>query len=184
MIAHVESLRSSIENSEDGRGNTDSTLRSIAIQSLLHIGSRSFSHLLNAIERYLPLLRNFATGGRGNEAKYDILSATASFWKYNRQLVGIVFDKLMQYQIVDPTDVVAWTFVYGSALGCFPSPASLTGFEWELIRAALDKANGRVMIARKKVAALRKEDDDTRGRVKASEGSSMEVEPEGRQGQH
>jgi nuclear cap-binding protein subunit 1 len=25
-------------------------------------------------------------------------------------MVGIVFDKLMQYQIVDPTDVVSWAF--------------------------------------------------------------------------
>lgn len=167
--------------------NVDSIVRSIAVQSLLHIGSRSFSHLLNAIERYLPLLRNIASGGvssaggGGNpEAKAGILTAAAAFWKHNRQMVGIVFDKLMQYQIVDPTDVVGWTFINGSQIGQLSElagPLSLSAFEWDLMRGALDKANGRVVIARRKVTALRKEDDDTRARVKASTNdNSMEVD--------
>jgi nuclear cap-binding protein subunit 1 len=169
--------------------NIDSTVRSIAVQSLLHIGSRSFSHLLNAIERYLPLLRNLASSGAAGsgghpEAKADILTASAAFWKRNRQMVSIVFDKLMQYQIVDPNDVVGWTFVNGAITGdC--GPLSLSAFEWDLLKGALDKANGRVMIARRKVTALRKEEDDTRARVKASGGadvSSMEVDADAKQG--
>lgn len=160
-------------------------MRSIAVQSLLSIGSRSFSHLLNAIERYLPLLRSLAgstTVGVGNaEAKADILTAAAAFWKRNKQMVNIVFDKLMQYQIVDPTDVVAWTFMNVAGDGHLSGmgPLSLSAFEWDLLKGALDKANGRVMIARRKVAALRKEEDDTRAKAKARGGvdvSSMEVD--------
>lgn len=175
-------------DSSDGAINVDATVRSIAVQSLLSIGSRSFSHLLNAIERYLPLLRSLAGGGTtstgvgGNsEAKGDILTAAAAFWKRNRQMVNIVFDKLMQYQIVDPTDVVAWTFtnVAGDGHLSGMGPLSLSAFEWDLLKGALDKANGRVMIARRKVAALRKEEDDTRAKAKARGGvdvSSMEVD--------
>lgn len=186
-------------------------MRSIAVQSLLHIGSRSFSHLLNAIERYLPLLRNLASGGgsasasagaggigSGNtnsEVKVDILTAAAAFWKHNRQMVGIVFDKLMQYQIVDPTDVVGWTFVNGAGIGSQAGqpggsvgggggPLSLSAFEWDLLKGALDKANGRVMIARRKVTALRKEDDDTRARVMASGGETLEVDGDVKQGEY
>lgn len=163
-------------------------MRSIAVQSLLSIGSRSFSHLLNAIERYLPLLRSLAIGGIAGsgasgsaEAKADILTAAAAFWKRNKQMVNIVFDKLMQYQIVDPTDVVAWTFtnVAGDGHLSGMGPLSLSAFEWDLLKGALDKANGRVMIARRKVAALRKEEDDTRAKAKAKGGvdvSSMEVD--------
>jgi nuclear cap-binding protein subunit 1 len=171
----------------------DAILRSIAVQSLLHIGSRSFSHLLNAIERYLPLLRNVAsdgvssTGASGSpEAKTGILAAAAAFWKHNRQMVGIVFDKLMQYQIVDPTDVVAWTFVNGQGPGQLSEPVGplhLSAFEWDLMRGALDKANGRVMTARRKVNMLRKEDDDKRARVKASApDNSMEVDADAKPG--
>jgi len=58
-------------------------------------------------------------------------------------------------------------------------PLSLNAFEWDLLKAALDKANGRVIIARRKVTALRKEQDDTLARAKAIEGTdvgSMEVD--------
>ncbi|KAJ7929117.1 MIF4G like-domain-containing protein [Mycena leptocephala] len=192
VISHLETLKATLETSDDGGViNADVLIRSIAIQSLLHIGSRSFSHLLNAIERYLPLLRSIASGGTssaggsGNaEAKADILTASAAFWKHNRHMVAIVFDKLMQYQIVDPTDVVAWTFINRAEireLSEGTGPLSLSAFEWDLLKGALDKANGRVMIARRKVVALRKEDDDTRARVKASGGAdenTMDVDAE------
>ncbi|KAF5372027.1 hypothetical protein D9615_008085 [Tricholomella constricta] len=176
VIAHLDSLKTTLEGAEDADTaplsvNVDATVRSIAVQSLLHIGSRSFSHLLNAIERYLPLLRAITSSA---EAKAGILSAAAAFWKGNRQMVGIVFDKLMQYQIVDPTDVVAWTFANRAG--------GLDAFEWDLMRAALDKANGRVVIARRRVAALRKEEDDTRARVRAraeDAAGAMEVDAEG-----
>jgi len=57
----------------------------------------------------------------------------------------------------------------------------LGAFEWDLIKGAMDKANGRVVVARRKVAALRKEQDDSIARVKASGGAdvaSMEVDGE------
>lgn len=177
------------ENAHDG-ANINSLLRSIAIQSLLHTGSRSFSHFLNAVERYLPLLRNLATGGISSsggtpslEARMDILTASAQFWKRNRQIVGIVFDKLMQYQIVDPTDVVSWAF--GSGFGNGEGPLKVDYRQWDLLKAALDKANGRVTIAKRKVIALRKEEDENRARENANGaagGASMEVDADAKPG--
>nr|GAT46157.1 predicted protein [Mycena chlorophos] len=185
VIARVETLKASLEASEDGdMFHSDALVRSITVQSLLHVGSRSFSHLLNAIERYLPLLRSIASGGASTavgsgvaDAKADILSIATTFWKNNRQLVIIVFDKLMQYQIVDPTDVVEWAFVRRAELPELNSATgtnSLRTFEWEIVRAALDKANGRVSAARRKVAALRKEDDEVRARALAD--GAMDVD--------
>lgn len=181
-------MKSTLELSEEGPVNVDSVVRSIVVQSLLHIGSRSFSHFLNAIERFLPILRYLASGGvssaggSGNpEARADILTAAAAFWKYNRQMVAIVFDKLMQYQIVDPTDVVGWTFLNGVVIGQLAElagPMNLSAFEWDLLKGAIDKANGRVTIARRKVTGLRKDDDDARARVKASVDETMDVDPE------
>ena len=117
VITHLDQMRNTIETT-DSDASVDSVVRIIAVQSLLHIGSRSFSHFLNAIERYLPLLRNLAAGGISGgvvnaEARGDILTAVARFWKRSRHMIVIVFDKLMQYQIVDPTDVVAWSFDHG-----------------------------------------------------------------------
>ncbi len=188
MIVHLESLRGTLETADDVQ--VDSLIRSIVVHSLLHIGSRSFSHFLNAIERYLPLLRNLSNGSISNatngphaEARADVLSNAAGFWKYNRQMVSIVFDKFMQYQIVDPTDVVAWTFMNGVEVGQLAEiggPMNLNAFEWDLLRGALDKANGRVALARRKVAVLRKEDDDTRAKIKAGdENMEVDAEPKG-----
>ncbi|KAI0069247.1 cap binding protein 80-PB [Artomyces pyxidatus] len=174
VISLLESLKNTLVETTDGDINVDAVIRSIAVQSLLHIGSRSFSHFLNAIERYISLLRNLASGGLASgaagspEAKADILNVISTFWRRNRQMVGIVFDKLMQYQIVDPTDVVAWVFAHREA-----------GLDWEVLKGAIDKANGRVVVARKRVAALRKEEDDTRARANASGGAdNMEVDAE------
>ncbi|TDL29146.1 hypothetical protein BD410DRAFT_735868 [Rickenella mellea] len=167
VIAHIETLKNNLVESSDGDVNVDQVIRSITMQSLLHIGSRSFSHFLNAIERYLPVLRSIATSA---DAKADILMSAVEFWRRNRQMVGIVFDKLMQYQIVDPSDVVAWAFTArGDARA-----GTIDAFAWDLVKGALDKANGRVLIAKKKVALLRKEEDDDRARAKAHQ--NMEVD--------
>jgi nuclear cap-binding protein subunit 1 len=185
-----ETLRNSLAENMHNTANLDNILRSIAIQSLLHTGSRSFSHFLNAVERYLPLLRNLAAGGISSsggipslEARMDILTASSRFWRRNRQMIGIVFDKLMQYQIVDPTDVVSWAFAGG--LGNGEGPLKVDYRQWDLLRAALDKANGRVMIAKRKVIALRKEEDENRARANANgagNGASMEVDADAKPG--
>ncbi|KAI0334935.1 cap binding protein 80-PB [Cubamyces sp. BRFM 1775] len=183
VMSHLESLRNSLMETTE---NVDSVLRSVLVQSLLHIGSRSFSHFLNAIERYLPLLRNLAagqisTGGNASpEARTDIMSAVAKFWRNSRHMINIVFDKLMQYQIVDPTDVVAWTFTHCAYVTEGTRKATFNAFQWDLLKSALDKANGRVMVQRRKVAVLRKEADDNAARAIAGESATMEVDAETR----
>ncbi len=186
VMAHLEIVRNQLSETAEGDVNIDSLLRSIAVQSLLSIGSRSFSHFLNAIERYLPLLRNLAAGQISDngpphaEARTDIMSAVATVWRRSRHMILIVFDKLMQYQIVDPTDLVAWTFAHCPAVTSGQPKSTFNAFQWDLLKSALDKANGRVMVARRKVAALRREADDKAARAIA--GESMEVDTEDKPG--
>ncbi|KAI8984955.1 cap binding protein 80-PB [Trametes punicea] len=183
VMAHLETLRNTLMETTE---NVDAVLRSITVQSLLHIGSRSFSHFLNAIERYLPLLRNLASGqistsgGASAQARTDIMSAVATFWRNSRHMILIVFDKLMQYQIVDPTDVVGWTFAHCATITEGKRKPTFNAFQWDLLKAALDKANGRVMMQRRKVAALRKEADENAARAIAGESANMEVDAEAR----
>lgn len=184
VVAHLDTLKNTISETAEGDVNVNTVVRSIAVQSLLHIGNRSFSHFLNAIERYLPLLRSIASSGAAAniDARMDILNAVASYWKRLRNMIVIVFDKLMQYQIVDPTDVVAWTFLYGKALTGAVGDFTFDAFQWDVLKGALDKANGRVAIARKKVTALRKEADDTAAKAIATEGAAMDVDAEAKPG--
>jgi len=137
------------------------------LQALLQVGSRSFSHLLNAIERYLPVLRSLVAPGP--DARADILRATGSFWARSGQMVGIVLDKLMQYQIVEPADVVS--FAFGEA-----QDAQGHVQRWELVRSALDKARGRLVVAQRKAGALRKEEEDAKAKKLAGTGAAMDVD--------
>lgn len=153
--------------------SSSAPLQHMVMQSLLHVGARSFSHFLNAVERYLPLLRGDAGSGFGivgeknNSKARAILCAAGEYWALNGQMVGIVFDKLMQYQIVDPSDVIEYAFAEGQEK---PEGAWLSGERWSLVEAALNKANGRVVGAKRRVAALNKEEEDRRARVIANAG--------------
>ncbi|PKI84157.1 Nuclear cap-binding protein subunit 1 [Malassezia vespertilionis] len=85
----------------------ESIVRDIAMQTLLFAGSRSFSHLLNMIERYHELLRSLS---QVPQNRLEMLGSTARFWARSPQWVLIVIDKLLQYRIVEPVDVVQFVF--------------------------------------------------------------------------
>lgn len=170
-MTHVDTLKNNLTDGGEPEQRASSLVRSMVMQSLLHIGSRSFSHFLNAMERYLPLLRSVSV----SEGKADVLEATGDFWRKSPQMVIIVFDKLMQYQIVDPSNVVTWSFGPREGKG---KVNGLTTSDWELVKAALDKAIGRVAISKRKLVVLRKEEDDARARAKArtNGGAGMDVD--------
>jgi hypothetical protein len=105
----------------------------IALQSLLQIGSKSFSHFLNMLERYLPVLRTVtSTAARRQKA----LASIASFCGGNHLFVQIITDKLMRYRILDPIDVVRWILS--------SSPAFLSVNQWETLSSTLDLLTTRV----------------------------------------
>lgn len=91
-------------------------------------------------------------------------------------MINIVFDKLMQYQIVDPSDIIEWSFKSHEDKNATPH-IHVQG--WDLLKAALDKAIGRVAIARQKVQTLRKEEEDAKAKAMAiSTTEEMEVDAE------
>ncbi|KEP55380.1 cap-binding protein 80-PB [Rhizoctonia solani 123E] len=154
-------------------------IQHMVMQSLLHVGSRSFSHFLNAVERYLSLLRGESGSGslRGEknaEKARPILCAAGEYWANNQQMIGIVFDKLMQYQIIDPSDVIEYAFESGIKEGETPD---LSSERWLLVQAALNKANGRVVGAKRKVVTLNKDEEERRARAIANAGGiGMDVD--------
>lgn len=80
----------------------------------------------------------------------------------------ITFDKFIQYQFTEPSDHIAWAFsLNGGMIG---------GFEWEIVKSALNKAIGRVFVIQNKVDQLRKEQDDAAALKKAQEDADMETD--------
>ncbi|KIM25191.1 hypothetical protein M408DRAFT_331298 [Serendipita vermifera MAFF 305830] len=160
---YVDTIRTDLISSGLSDSHAASRTRSITMQCLLVLGSRSFSHFLNAIERYISILHTLSNT---TDAKFEMLEIVSTFWRRNRQMILIVFDKLMQYQVVDPSDVVSWAFE-GGGLG--EKGDGLSTFQWELMRIALDKSNGRVSIAQRRVINQRKIDEEAMARAKAKE---------------
>ena len=77
---------------------------------------------------------------------------------------------------MDPTDVASWAF--RSGLGNSKGPSKVDYRQWDLLKATLDRANGRVMIAERRVIALKKEEDENCARAntnRANNRASMEV---------
>ena len=182
-MAFVEEMRGELLRESTSESQALSTTRSITVQCLLVLGARSFSHFLNVVERYLPVLH--AVSGT-QEAKFEILEIVSGFWRRNGQFISIIFDKLMQYQIVDPADVVSWAFEgsgllgsesgsgsgskSGSTSGSKSGPRSgLSTFQWEVMKSAVDKANGRVYKAHARVVQQTKADDDVRAAKHAAD---------------
>lgn len=87
--------------------DADKLVGEIAVECLLLLGSRSFSHLLNIVERYHGLLRGLS---ETEAMRVAMLSAALRFWSENDEWGVIVADKLLQYRIVEPNDVLTLIF--------------------------------------------------------------------------
>lgn len=139
----------------------DVVVRDLTIQCVLQVGSRSFSHFLNIVERYHSLLRQLSKSARMRAA---ILSGAVRFWHRSQQWIHIVVDKLLQYRIVEPADVVE--FIFSPPMdepGTISSPNGASGREgwvgfntWTLLRLTLEKVNGRVDQLKKRLEEIQR----------------------------
>ncbi|OUM65327.1 hypothetical protein PIROE2DRAFT_7708, partial [Piromyces sp. E2] len=82
--------------------NPESVVLEIVVQSAMMVGSKSFSHILNVVESILTSLNVT------NEAKDKTVRFVADFWKYNPQFLEIILDKLVNYRVVDPSNIITW----------------------------------------------------------------------------
>lgn len=143
--------------------------RSITLQAFLFVGARSFSHFLNATERYLPLLRALA---KTASERMDVLRAVGTFWRSSGQMRVIVGDKLMQYGIVSGEDVVRWVFEEEEG-GSREATAEqwMAGQKWDVLRMGVDKVNGRVVGVRRNLVRIEAEEEEKRGGRRAALGT-------------
>ncbi|SCV70543.1 BQ2448_3305 [Microbotryum intermedium] len=125
----------------------------MAVQSILSVGSRSFSHFLNVLERYLLLLRSLTPS---SSARLKLLKSAATFWMHHRQFHLIVLDKLLQYRLVDAADVITWVF----------DPTRNGSWsdmdDWLALSATIKTLQGRVKAAQGRLEGLFTEADTQR----------------------
>lgn len=84
----------------------DITLR-VVVQTLLNIGSKSFTHLITVLERYGQVLARICS----DQDKQVVLIAEVScFWKNNAQMTAIAIDRMMGYRLISNLAIVRWVF--------------------------------------------------------------------------
>lgn len=140
-----------------------SGVRIMAIEIILQLGSRSFSHFLNATERYLDLLRFLTPDPTSRQL---LLAGVSSYWKLSQQMQLITIDKYVQYGVLEGLDVVDWVFSEGEGTGAGADEADgwTDGHKWEILKMCLDKHSGRVAAVRRRLKAVERADEAARAR--------------------
>ncbi|KAF9903314.1 Nuclear cap-binding protein subunit 1 [Lobosporangium transversale] len=124
-------------------------IRELFTECVLMLGSKSFSHVLNVIERYLTILQRL---NGTPEARLHTVKIVAQFWRNNTQFMGILLDKMLNYRVVDAIAIVKWVFepeVWQNEWH--------RSFVWDILKNTLNKVISRVAQVKDKLAEVRKE---------------------------
>ncbi|KAG0349619.1 Component of the cap-binding complex (CBC) [Podila humilis] len=124
-------------------------IRELFVECVLMLGSKSFSHVLNVIERYLTILQKMNSTP---EARLHTVKIVAQFWKDNTQFMGILLDKMLNYRVVDAIAIVKWVFepeVWQNEWH--------RSFVWDILKNTLNKVISRVAQVKDKLVEVRKE---------------------------
>ncbi|KAG0365804.1 Component of the cap-binding complex (CBC), partial [Gamsiella multidivaricata] len=124
-------------------------IRELFTECVLMLGSKSFSHVLNVIERYLAILQRM---NGTPEARLHTVKIVAQFWRNNTQFMGILLDKMLNYRVVDAIAIVKWVFepeVWQNEWH--------RSFVWDILKNTLNKVISRVQQVKDKLVEVRKE---------------------------
>ncbi|KAL5209716.1 hypothetical protein ABZP36_005339 [Zizania latifolia] len=120
----------------------------VVSQTLLDIGSKSFTHLITALERYGQILSKLCPN---EEMQLLLMDEISAYWKNSTQMIAIAIDRMMGYRQISNLAIVKWVF----------SPANVDQFHvsdrsWEILRNAVSKTYNRICDLRKEIQTLKK----------------------------
>ncbi|CAN1751113.1 Nuclear cap-binding protein subunit 1, partial [Linum perenne] len=121
---------------------------SVIVQTLLDIGSKSFTHLITVLERYGQVIARLCPD---LDKQVLLIAELSSYWENNTQMSAIAIDRMMGYRLLSNLAIIKWVF----------SPASVELFHisdrpWEILRNAISKTYNRMSDLRKEVSSLKK----------------------------
>ncbi|KAL5712931.1 Nucleic acid dioxygenase ALKBH1 [Ranunculus cassubicifolius] len=120
----------------------------VTIQTLLDIGSKSFTHLITVLERYGQVISKLCPD---HDKQVMLLEEVSSYWQNSSQMTAITIDRMMGYRLISNLAIVTWVF----------SPANIEQFHtsdrpWEVLRNTIDKTYNRISDLRKEILSLKK----------------------------
>ena len=85
---------------------SDFALR-VVIQTLLDIGSKSFTHLITVLERYGQVIGKICPD---QDRQIMLIAEVSSYWKNSSQMTAITIDRMMGYRLLSNLAIVRWVF--------------------------------------------------------------------------
>lgn len=79
----------------------------VVVQTILRVGCKSISHISVALNRFRDLIMAVMPN---QDAKVCCLKITFSFFKTNHQLMCIMIEKYLNFQLIEPSCIVSWIF--------------------------------------------------------------------------
>ncbi|XP_058083390.1 nuclear cap-binding protein subunit 1 [Magnolia sinica] len=120
----------------------------VVIQTLLDIGSKSFTHLITVLERYGQVIAKLCPD---QDKQVQLIHEVSLFWKNSAQMTAIALDRMMGYRLVSNLAIVNWVF----------SPTNIEQFHvsdcpWEILTNTVNKTYNRISDLRKEILSLEK----------------------------
>ncbi|PIN12221.1 Nuclear cap-binding complex, subunit NCBP1/CBP80 [Handroanthus impetiginosus] len=125
----------------------DVTLR-VVVQTLLSIGSKSFTHLITVLERYGQVIAKICPD---QDKQVMLISEVSSFWKNNAQMTAITIDRMMGYRLIANVAIVRWVFSSSNV-----DQFHVSDRPWEILRNTVSKTFNRIVDLRKELSSLKK----------------------------
>lgn len=79
----------------------------VVAQTLLDIGSKSFTHLITVLERYGQIIGKLCPD---HDTQVLLMDVVGSYWKNNTQMTAIAIDRMMGYRLISNLAIVKWVF--------------------------------------------------------------------------
>ncbi|KAL2127745.1 hypothetical protein VTI74DRAFT_10235 [Chaetomium olivicolor] len=134
----------------------------VFVTCVLHVGSKSLSHVLAAIERTKDRLAD--AGAASDAARSQIISATMAYWSAHPGVALSIIEKLLNYSILTPATVINWALV--SRAGNTRGEALAAAYVYEMVFNTVVKVTGRV----RQLVTKQEEADDAETRDREIKG--------------
>jgi nuclear cap-binding protein subunit 1 len=79
----------------------------VVSQTLLDIGSKSFTHLITVLERYGQIISKLCPN---EEMQLLLMDGIGAYWKNSTQMTAIAIDRMMGYRLLSNLVIVKWVF--------------------------------------------------------------------------
>jgi len=79
----------------------------VVSQTLLDIGSKSFTHLITVLERYGQIISKLCPN---EEMQLLLMDEVSAYWKNSTQMTAIAIDRMMGYRLISNLAIVKWVF--------------------------------------------------------------------------